>query len=67
MARTSPYSKLNIFFGGNSGVKQIPTDSVVSGGVPKDMQNVYSRKFLAVAKESENIQPGNAELERNGV
>jgi hypothetical protein len=38
MARTSYYSKLKKYFGGNSGVQQISTNCLrVSGGLPGDV------------------------------
>jgi hypothetical protein len=42
-------------------VKQIPADCFsVSGGLPGVSTNICSRKLFVVAKENENIQPGNA-------
>jgi hypothetical protein len=32
-----------------------------------DIPSICSRSLLVLAKESENIHPGNAELERKGV
>jgi hypothetical protein len=46
MARSCHYSKLKTPFGGNYGVKQIPTDCTgVSGGLPGDMHKNMLKKI----------------------
>jgi hypothetical protein len=59
MARTRYYSRL---FGGNSGIKQIPTNSMRVERHPGDTCKHVIDKLFVVAKESKSIQPGNAEL-----
>jgi hypothetical protein len=60
MARRRHISKLIIL------VDEIQTVLVFLGEFLEICVNKFSRKLLLVAKESENIRPGNAELQETG-
>jgi hypothetical protein len=49
-------------------VNQISTECIgISGGLPGVTCTYMLEKLQVVAKESTNIQPGNAEIERRGM